>query len=86
MSNVVALPGYSAPSTEAVQEIVDILEEALADAKSGKIIGLAIVTAYRGPLRAVHQSHAAHDSSHTVVAGAAGLMWSLGKSMGEEEA
>jgi len=51
MSNVTALPGYvvPVPEGEAIPRIVELLEELLAEAKSGVLIGVAVATVRRGP-------------------------------------
>jgi hypothetical protein len=82
---VVALPGYSVPSDAPVAEVVKILEEALAQAKRGRIIGCALVTVEKQPLTNVFAYHAEHPSRHTLMAGVLGLSWRLGRSAGEED-
>lgn len=93
-SNVFALPNASVPNDEPIAEIVEILEDALAAAKSGKTIGVAIVTVERDPLAntfVYHTPklekigyHAAHSSRHTLMAGVMGLTWKLGQHAADE--
>lgn len=81
--NVVALPGYSVPSNAPVGRVVEILEEALADARSGRIVGVAVVAVERQPLAVTHEFHGEHDSRHHLMAGVMGLHYVLSKMAGE---
>lgn len=68
-SNVVALPGYTAPSNEPVTRVVEILEDALALAKSGQLIGVAIVEVTKDPMQFATTFHAEHSSRHSLGSG-----------------
>jgi hypothetical protein len=83
--NVVALPGYSVPSDEPVETVVDILERALFQAKQGRIVGVALVTVERQPLANVFEWHAEQMSRHTLIAGVTGLHWRMGQIAAEED-
>lgn len=83
-SNVVALPGYSVPSSEAVQEVVDLIEEALEKAKSGKLQGIAIVMVERDPTTFEVAYHS-NDNKHTLAAGTMCLHWKISQQMSESE-
>lgn len=80
---VIALPGYSVPSNEPVARVIEILEEALAGAKSGQIVGVALVAVERQPLAATHEFHGEHYSRHHIMAGVMGLHYALSKIAGE---
>lgn len=80
--NVVALPGYSVPTREAVQEVVDILEEALAKAKDGKLDGVAVVMAERDPA-AFDVVYHASGTRHSLAAGVMALHWKIAQRMAE---
>lgn len=77
--NVYALPGYSVPSHEPVVAVVDILETALAEARAGRIVGVAIVTVERQPMANVFNYSAEQNSRHSLMAGVLGLSYALGK-------
>lgn len=89
MGEVHALPGFSVPSQEPVERIVEILEEALVSAKAGRMIGIAVVAVERDPLMNTQTFHtpkietigyeAAHNSRHTLMAGVLGLAYIFGK-------
>ena len=68
------------PSQEPVQEVVDILSEALAKAKSGKLTGVAVVMVERDP-EAFDVAYHSHASRYTLAAGALVLNWKLGERM-----
>jgi hypothetical protein len=76
--NVFALPNASIPSYDAIPDIVEICEKALADAKSGKLIGIAIVTVERDPIANEFVFHT-QQCRHTLMAGVLGLNWKLGE-------
>ncbi|TAL43833.1 MAG: hypothetical protein EPN91_05610 [Salinibacterium sp.] len=80
--NVVALPGYSVPTTEAIPEVVAILEEYLAKAREGKVVGVAVVTAERDPA-AFDSAYHASDHKHTLAAGIMALHWKIASRMAE---
>ncbi len=81
--NVHALPGYSVPSFEPVERVVEILTEALELAKRGEIVGIALVTAHRAPEAFFTDFHASQGSRHTVCAGALALGFQIGKVLSE---
>ncbi len=84
MGNVHALPSFSVPSNEPSAEVVAILERALEMAKSGKVQGVAVVTAEIDPMTNEFRYHGDQFTRHTLVSGVVGLMWSLGKSVGSD--
>lgn len=83
--NVVALPGHSVPSDAPVAEVVKILQEALTQAKRGRIVGCALVVVEKQPLANVFRYHAERASRHTLMAGVLGLAWKLGRVAAEED-
>jgi hypothetical protein len=85
-TNVVALPGYSIPTVKPVKEIVETLEQALQEAKSGKIIGIGLVKIFKEPLQSRTSFYAEQGSTPLLISGVAGMMWSLGEHMnGKDE-
>jgi hypothetical protein len=84
MSNVHALPGFSVPDTGPVAEVVALLEEALEQAREGKLQGVAIVTVERNPDAFETMYHGA-GARHTLAAGAMALVWQLGRAMSEHD-
>jgi hypothetical protein len=81
--NVVALPGFSVPTTDAIPDVVQILEEYLEKARTGKLVGVAVVAVERDPITFDLAYHAA-DHKHTLAAGTLALMWKLGQRMVED--
>lgn len=79
--NVVALPGFTAPSLEPVSRVVEILQEALNAAKAGKAIGVALVLVERDPLAFTTQFHAEHSSRHTLGSGVLSISHQVGEEM-----
>lgn len=84
-SNVVALGNYSVPSNEPVTRVVEILEEALEQARQGKIIGVAVVAIERDPLAFRTEFHGEQSSSHCLAAGSLSLSYQIGKEISENE-
>lgn len=65
---VVAFPGMSVPlQGEADPKVVEILEEALAKARSGHVTGVAIATATRSHMRYTH-FHVTGEFAHDLAA------------------
>jgi hypothetical protein len=83
-SNVVALPGYSVPSLEPVQDVIDILEKVLEKARAGKIGGIAVVEVERDP-SAFETRFYADSNKHTLAAGIMSLHWQIGRRMSEAD-
>jgi hypothetical protein len=85
MSNVVALGNFSVPDSGPVAPVVEILEEMLAKAREGKIIGVAVVAAERDPLAFETVFHGGQMSRHTLAAGVLSLHYQFGRNMTEIE-
>ena len=83
--NVHALPGYSVPSHEPVAEIVKMLEETLALARSGEVIGVAIVRATRQPRAFETNYHGEQSCRHTLAAGVLALGYQFGKELSDRD-
>jgi hypothetical protein len=84
-SNVVALPGFSVPNNDVVTEVVDLLEEALEQARSGKLVGIALVAVERDPMCFETRFFGAGQSKHTMAAGALSLGWQIGRNLSEAD-
>lgn len=84
MSNVTALPGFSVPSIDPVDEVVEILEAALQKARAGKLRGVAVVMVEGSP-DAFETAYHASDSRHTMAAGVMSLNWQISRQMSESE-
>lgn len=82
--SVVALPGFSVPAAEPVEEVVAILEAALEGARSGKIVGVALVSVSRDPLMFETRIYGAHMSRHTVAAGVLSMSYQIGKLLSDD--
>jgi hypothetical protein len=85
MTNVIALPNYSAPSLEPVPRVVEILEEALQQAREGKITGVAVVSVERDPAAFVTEFHGEQSSRHCLSAGVLSLGYQIGKVISESD-
>jgi hypothetical protein len=83
--SVIALPTFSVPSDEPVARVVEILEEALAKARSGKVIGVALVCAERSPESFLIEYHAEQSSKHSVGAGVLAMSVKIGRALSEDE-
>lgn len=83
---VVPLKNFSVPSNDAVPEIVEILEEALEQARTGQLVGLAIVKVKRQPLAFSQHYHASQNSNHSLGAGVLSLHHRIGRDLqGDDE-
>lgn len=85
MSNVVGIHGAEVPTGEPVKEVVAVIEEMLAKAKTGKIVGVAMVVAEIDPVLFETAYFGAHGSRHTLAAGVLALGYQFGKRMTEIE-
>lgn len=85
MSNVIALNNCSVPSYEPVARVVEILEEKLAAAREGKIIGVAVVSVERDPAAFATEFHGEQTSSHCLSAGVLSLAYQIGREISESE-
>lgn len=81
MSNVIALSNAAISDGKPVAEVVDLLEEMLAKAKDGKIIGIAMVVAEGAPAVFETAIVGSHNTKHTLSAGIVSLMFQFGRSM-----
>lgn len=84
MTNVVALPGNVIPTTDPVPEVVELLEEALEKARSGKLQGVAIVMVERDPV-AFNVTYHSAENRHTLAAGTMCLHWKISQRMAEAD-
>lgn len=84
-TNVVALPGFSVPNDEPVETIVALLEEALGEARSGALVGLAMVVVIKEPMLFETRYHATGGSRHSLAAGVLTMGYQIGKLMGDGE-
>jgi hypothetical protein len=84
-SNVVALPGFSVPNDAPVEKIVELLEEALGEARNGRLIGLAMVAVTKDPDLFETRFHATQGSRHSLGAGVLSLGWQIGRELSEGE-
>jgi hypothetical protein len=82
---VIALPGSSVPSLEPVERVVEILERALAQAREGKLTGIAVVKVCRDPQAFSIHFHGEHGSRHSLAAGVLALGYSIAKEVGEAD-
>lgn len=83
MSNVVGINGCTPLSSgEPIQEVVDLLEEALAKAKAGKLDGVAIITSEWDPA-AFDVVYYAARTKHRLAAGVMTLQWKMAQRMAE---
>jgi hypothetical protein len=78
---VLPFKDFSVPSAEPVPEIVEMLEEALKQAKDGLLIGLALVKVKRQPLAFSQHYWASQNSNHSLVAGVFSLHHRMGMDM-----
>lgn len=85
MSNVTALPGFSLPSHDPVEKVIEILEEALEAARAGKIVGVGMVTVERDPTTFVTRFHATQNGRHSLGSGVLALGWQIGKVFSEDD-
>lgn len=71
MTDKTVLPfkDFSVPSNEPVPEIVEMLEDALQQAKDGLLVGLALVKVKRQPLAFSQHYWASQNSNHSLAAG-----------------
>jgi hypothetical protein len=76
---VVPFKDFSVPSNEAVPEIVEMLEEALKQAKDGLIVGLALVKVKRQPLTFSQHYWASQNSNHSLAAGVLSICHRIGR-------
>ena len=84
-SNVVPLPGFSVPSDAPIEKIVALLEEAMEEAQSGRLIGLAMVVVTKDPKTFETRYHASQGSRHSLGAGVLALGYQIGKVFSEDE-
>lgn len=80
--NVTAFPGLSVPGNEPVKEVVDLLEEALERARSGKLQGIAIIMIERNP-ELFELMYYQESGRYALAAGALALQWKLGKKLAD---
>jgi hypothetical protein len=85
MSNVTALPGFSVPSRDPIERVVEILEEALEAARAGKITGVALVTVERDPTTFVTLFHCEQSGRHSLGSGVLALSYQIGKVFSEDD-
>ncbi len=83
-SNVTALQGFSVPSRDPVERVVQLLEEALLEAKSGKMIGLAMVAVLRDPEAFETRFHAEQLGRHSLGAGVLALGFQIGRELTDD--
>lgn len=76
---VIPMKNFSVPSNEAVPEIVEMLEEALEQARNGLLVGLALVKVKRQPLAFSQHYWASQNSNHSLVAGILSLHHRVGQ-------
>jgi len=77
MSNVIGISGTD-------QGLIDILEEALTEARRGDLAGAALVTIRRGSLEIATHVHSPGGSRHLLVAGVTYLQGDLIREAREE--
>ncbi len=73
--------GGSVPIVKRSEEVIEILERALQQARDGSIVGVAIVKVRRQPVGFSQEFHDEPGTSHTLTAGVAALMWRLGAAL-----
>lgn len=81
MSNVISLSNSSIQDGKPVEEVVTLLEEMLAKAKDGKVIGLAMVVAESGPQVFETAIFGSEGTRHTLSAGILSLAFQFGRAM-----
>lgn len=85
MTNVVALSNFSVPTNDPVDRVVEILEEILAQAREGKVVGVAVVSIERDPMTFVTTFHCEQSGRHSLGSGVLSLGYQIGKIFSEDD-
>jgi hypothetical protein len=82
---VVPFKDFSVPTDEAIPEIVEMLEEALKQAKDGMIVGLALVKVKRQPLAFSQHYWASQNTNHSLSAGVHSIAFRIDRDLQGDE-
>lgn len=80
---VVQFPGASIPKIGTIEEIVEMLEYALKQAKDGQLVAIALVKVARQPMAFAQCYHTQCGSSHCLAAGVMSLAHRIGAALNE---
>lgn len=83
-TTLVPFPGATIAPLGPNEVIVEMLEKALEEARSGHLIGLGIVKVERQPIGFVNNFEAGPDATHSLAAGLIGLLHRVGRALNNE--